>query len=133
MRKTSSTKLNAALVRMDTWIKKNRDKLTLKELIEELNLKLRGYYGYYGITFNLRRLRSYYQATKRLLQKWLNRRGGKRTWTWDRIIKLVEQSEWIIPMVIQDKKTGEIRSCVELWKLNDKCLHDPFLTPLLTK
>ena len=46
------------------------------------------------------------------------------------IIEHVEESEWIIPMVIQDKKTiGEVRICVDLRKLNDACLHDPFPTP----
>ena len=45
------------------------------------------------------------------------------------IIKPVEESKWIIPMVVQDKKTtGEVRICVELRKLNDACLHDPFPT-----
>jgi hypothetical protein len=32
-------------------------------------------------------------------------------------------------MVVQGKKTGEIRICVDLIKLNDTCLHDPFPTP----
>jgi hypothetical protein len=32
-------------------------------------------------------------------------------------------------MVVQDKKTGEIRICVDLRKMNDACLHDPFSTP----
>ena len=31
-------------------------------------------------------------------------------------------------MVVQDKKIGEIRICVDLRKLNDACLHDPFPT-----
>jgi hypothetical protein len=31
-------------------------------------------------------------------------------------------------MVVQDKKTGEIIICVDLRKLNDACLHDPFPT-----
>jgi hypothetical protein len=31
-------------------------------------------------------------------------------------------------MVVQYKKTGEIRICVDLRKLNDACLHDPFPT-----
>jgi hypothetical protein len=46
-----------------------------------------------------------------------------------RIIELVEESEWISPMVVQDKKIREIRICVDLKKLNDACLHDPFPTP----
>jgi len=32
-------------------------------------------------------------------------------------------------MVVQDKKTWGIRICVDLRKLNDALLHDPFLTP----
>ena len=32
-------------------------------------------------------------------------------------------------MVVQDKKTRGIRICVDLRKLNDGCLHDPFPTP----
>ena len=46
-----------------------------------------------------------------------------------RIIELVEESEWISPMVVQDKNTREIHICVHLRKLNDACVHDPFLTP----
>jgi hypothetical protein len=46
-----------------------------------------------------------------------------------RIIETVEESEWISSMVVQDKKTREIRICVDLKKLNDACLHDPFPTP----
>ena len=49
------------------------------------------------------------------------------------IIEPVEESEWINPMVVQDKKTGEIRICVDLRKLNDAYLHDPFPTPFTDK
>ena len=47
-----------------------------------------------------------------------------------RIIEPVEELEWISPILIQDKKaTGEVRICVDLRKLNDAFLHDPFPTP----
>jgi hypothetical protein len=45
------------------------------------------------------------------------------------IIELVEESKWISPMVVQEKKQGGIRICVYLRKLNDSFLHDPFPTP----
>jgi hypothetical protein len=45
------------------------------------------------------------------------------------IIEPVEESEWISPMVVQEKKQGGIRICVYLSKFNDACLHDPFPTP----
>ena len=48
------------------------------------------------------------------------------------IIEPSKELEWIIPIVIQDKKTiGEVRVCVYLRKLNDACLHDPFPTPFI--
>jgi hypothetical protein len=45
------------------------------------------------------------------------------------IIEPVEESEWIIPMVVQEKKQGGIRICVYLRKLNNAFLRDPFPTP----
>jgi hypothetical protein len=45
------------------------------------------------------------------------------------IIEPVEESEWISPMVVQEKKQGGIRIYVDLRKLNDACLHYPFPTP----
>jgi hypothetical protein len=44
------------------------------------------------------------------------------------IIEPTEESEWISPMVVQDKKTIEIKICVDLRKMNDACFHDPFPT-----
>jgi hypothetical protein len=45
------------------------------------------------------------------------------------IIEPIEESEWIIPTVVQEKKQGVIRICVDLRNLNESCLHDPFPTP----
>ena len=45
------------------------------------------------------------------------------------IIEPVEESEWISPMVVQDKKTGEVCIYVDLRKLNDTYMHDTFPTP----
>jgi len=46
------------------------------------------------------------------------------------IIELVEESDWVSPIVVQEKKQKEeIRICVNLRKLNDVCVHDPFPTP----
>jgi hypothetical protein len=47
------------------------------------------------------------------------------------IIETVEESKWISPMVVQEKKQGGIMICVDLRKLNYACLHDPFHTPFI--
>jgi hypothetical protein len=45
------------------------------------------------------------------------------------IIEPVKESEWIIPMVVKDKKTREISIYIDLRNMNDACFHDPFPTP----
>lgn len=46
------------------------------------------------------------------------------------IIDPVEESDWVSPMVVQEKKKhDEIWICVDLRTLNDACFHDPFPTP----
>ncbi len=89
-RKTRKKKFSNALNAMREWLKRNRHK-TLKEIISEINAKLRGHYNYYGITFNSRSLAAFYHQVKALLHKWLNRRGGKPKWQWERFTKLVNQ------------------------------------------
>jgi hypothetical protein len=39
-----------------------------------------------------------------------------------RIIEPVQESKWIIPMLVQEKNTRGIRICVDLRNLNDACL-----------
>ena len=91
-RKTSSKKLTIVLHNTQDWIKKNRHR-RLKELIPELNAKLRGHYNYYGITFNFCGISCFFEQVKLFLLKWLNRRGGKRSWNWERFNMLI--NKWI--------------------------------------
>jgi RNA-directed DNA polymerase len=91
MLKTSSKKLTKAINQTEDWIKHNRHK-RLKELTAELNAKLRGHYAYYGITFNTKGITSFYEQIRRRLQKWLNRRGGKHKWAWEKFNTLI--TEW---------------------------------------
>ena len=89
-RKTSSKKLRISLKRMYAWLRANRHK-PIGEIIYKINQKLRGYYAYYAITFNIRMVRAYFKQVKRMLYKWINRRGGNPKWNWTRFGALVEQ------------------------------------------
>jgi len=80
-RKTSRKKLRMSLQRLDEWLKGNRHQ-PVGKLIAKLNQKLVGHYGYYGITFNFPGIQNYQHRARRLLHKWLNRRGGKPNWCW---------------------------------------------------
>jgi len=89
-RKTSSKRLTRAISNVSNYIQSNRH-MKLKDLIAALNVKLRGHYNYYGVTFNTRSLNGFYEAVKRRLFKWLNRRGGKVKLGWERFSSLVDQ------------------------------------------
>ena len=89
-RKTSSKRLSRAITNISKYIKQNRH-LKLRDLIVAINIKLRGHYSYYGITFNTVCISLFFLHVKRSLFKWLNRRGGKRKWNWDRFSLLIEQ------------------------------------------
>ena len=89
-RKTSSKRLTRAITNISKFIKLNRH-MKLRELIAAINIKLRGHYSYYGITFNYYSLSRFRFEVVRSLYKWLNRRGGKRKWNWDNVTILVEQ------------------------------------------
>jgi len=88
-RKTSKQRFRRSIVALNDWLRKQRH-LPLRELITSLNAKLRGHYAYYGITFNSKGIQRYYYQTKRLLHKWLNRRGGKRKLAWAEVTRLLE-------------------------------------------
>jgi len=80
--KSSKKRMRRKLHDMKEWIKQNRT-LKVSVLIKKLNEKLRGYYQYYAVTDNLPEVKSYLNAVKWLLLKWLNRRSQRRSYTED--------------------------------------------------
>ena len=80
-RKTSSKRLTRAVMNVSNYIQKNRH-MKLSDLIAVLNVKLRGHYNYYGVTFNSWSLERFYKMVRFLMFKWLNRRGGKVKMSW---------------------------------------------------
>ena len=89
-RKTGSKRLTRAIRNVNNYIQKNRH-MNLRDLIAALNVKLRGHYSYYGVTFNSRSLESFYWRVRYSLFKWLNRRGGKIKLNWNGFSDYVEK------------------------------------------
>ena len=80
--KTSKKKLNRALKDMNQYLKVSRNLLKAKDLWGVIASKLRGHYNYYGISSNSSSINRYYQQTRRLTFKWLNRRSQKQSFNW---------------------------------------------------
>jgi len=85
---TSSKKQRESLKSFFQWIKENRHMRNGK-LFERLKEKLRGYYNYYGVAGNSRRLHAFYRHVEGMLFMWLNRRSQRRSCNWKKFRKLL--------------------------------------------
>jgi RNA-directed DNA polymerase len=80
-RRTSRKKLTASLSNFTAWIRRERHR-RMALLFATLNAKYRGYWNYYGVIGNFARLKTFFTESTRILFKWLNRRGQRRSYTW---------------------------------------------------
>jgi membrane-associated phospholipid phosphatase len=61
-----------------------------RELVKKLNEILVGYYHYYGITDNLRRIKTFRYEVLKSLFFWLNRRSQKKSYTWAEFLNMID-------------------------------------------
>lgn len=80
-RRTARSKLRKSLANFTQWCQENRN-LRLRKLFEQLSLKLRGHYNYYGVPGNYGGLKEFHGQAVRILWKWLNRRSQRRSFNW---------------------------------------------------
>lgn len=87
-RKTASKRLRRSLTRLSQWCRAHRhDRLTTQH--QALARKMRGHYGYYGITGNARMLTKFWHAVERIWQRWLSRRSQRAKIKWERFKQLL--------------------------------------------
>lgn len=99
-RRTSRKKLRKSLKAFTQWCKENRHN-RIKRIVEELNVKLRGYFNYYGVIGNSKGLYDFYQPAIRILYKWLNRRSQRRSFTWEEFNKKMKWYGLIKPKITE--------------------------------
>ena len=79
-RRTARKRLRKSVAAFTDWIKTHRHR-KLPKLMATLVRKYRGYWNYYGVRGNSRSLEQFFQQTRRILHKWLNRRSQKKSYT----------------------------------------------------
>jgi hypothetical protein len=99
-RQTARDRLRRALRQVAAWCQRNRH-LSIAEQQRSLNLKLRGHYGYYGITGTFRALMRFKEVVQFLWRKWLNRRSQRARVDWDRFHALLQRYPLAPPRVVQ--------------------------------
>jgi len=89
-RKTAKDRLKRSIKRIYQWCKANRHN-PIREQWQTMCRKVRGHYGYFGITGNYRTLAGYFLQVKRAWHKWLNRRSRGNQLPWELFVKLLER------------------------------------------
>ncbi len=98
-RKTISKRLTAKLKAYKAWLKSNRT-LSTPEIIRKTVSKLRGHYGYYGVTDNSKGISAYFYEIRGILYKWLNRRGKQGCYSWAKFAKLLARYPLPTPRIM---------------------------------
>ena len=95
-RKTAKGRFRRGLKAIAEWCRAHRH-FPMKEQLEALSRKLRGHYGYYGITGNAAALARFRDRVQVIWHKWLSRRSNQRM-TWERFNQL--RKVFVLPPAI---------------------------------
>jgi RNA-directed DNA polymerase len=98
-RKTSGSRYRRGLAALAQWCRRNRHG-ELRDQHRTLSQKLRGHFGYYGITGNAEALKRFRRSAIDLWRKWLGRRDRGRAVTWDQMYRLLERYPLPPPVVV---------------------------------
>jgi len=87
-RQTSRQRFGRSLKHVGQWCRQNLHE-PLRVQVEALGRKLKGHFGYYGITGNSAALQRYRWEVIKVWRKWLARRGDPQGMTWERMNRLL--------------------------------------------
>jgi len=82
-RKSISKRITAKLKQYTQWIRAHRT-LSTVEIMKITAMKLRGHYAYYGVTGNSKSIGNFAYEVRKILFKWLNRRGKRGCMNWEK-------------------------------------------------
>lgn len=98
-RKTARKRLARSLTRISQWCRSHRHD-PLRKQHRALVRRMRGHYGYYGITGNRRWLSAFRHAVERIWQCWLSRRSQRAAIKWERFRQLLRVFPLPRPVVV---------------------------------
>ena len=99
-RKTAKDRFRRALKRVAEWCREHlHDEVRAQQ--EALGRKLRGHFGYYGITGNSKAIALFLFKVTKVWHKWLNRRSQRASMTWSRMKRLLERYPLPRPRIVR--------------------------------
>lgn len=98
-RKTDPQRLARTLREIRDWCRRHRHHPVSWQQ-RQLASKLRGHYGYYGVTHNMASLRRLFRMVTRIWRKWLNRRSQRKRMPWERFQNLLRRHPLPKPRIV---------------------------------
>lgn len=98
-KKTSKESFRRGLRAIDRWCRSNRH-LSIREQHAALVRKVRGHYGYFGVTSNIRALVNFVDRVRKLWRRWLDRRSHRARMDWDRMNLLLRRYPMPAPRIV---------------------------------
>ncbi len=98
-RRTSSKSLRRSLSAVWHWCKRMRHS-PVREQHAALVLKLRGHYGYFGVTGNAHRLRAFLEGVRNARKRWLGRRSRNGWVAWDKFHLVIQRYPLPLPRIV---------------------------------
>lgn len=89
-RKTAADRFRRALVRIKEWMKRHRHEAPAQQQ-QSLAQKLRGHFGYFGITGNADAISRFREEVVSMWRAWLGRRSQRAYMTWERFHELLKR------------------------------------------
>ena len=88
--KTARSRFTRSLTRIRTWCRQNLHR-PIAEQRQLLAMKLRGHYGYYGLTGNSKALDRFANEVRKVWHKWLARRSQRANSRWDHFQRILRR------------------------------------------
>lgn len=100
-RRTARDRFSRALKRIAVWCKLHRHQ-PVRVQWQTLTSKLRGHYGYYGMTGNFEALKHFFRRVEDVWRKWLGRRSSSRVrFSFTRMDALLERYPLPVPRIMR--------------------------------
>jgi group II intron reverse transcriptase/maturase len=93
-------RVSSKLKKLKEWLMTNRTR-TIEEIIDRLNLSLKGYYNHYYVWTNTPNVIRFKHMVGKILYRMSNRRSQSRSYTWDSFNKLLAKYPLATPRRLQ--------------------------------
>ncbi len=107
-RRTAAKKQRSTKIALSEYIKKSRH-IRTPLLLDKLTTKLRGHYNYFGAVGNFSSITMVYDHVVEMLYKWLNRRSGRKSLTWEQLKRLIAYRELAKPWCTARSATARVK------------------------